>query len=271
MNEIEAAVLGTIQGLTEYLPVSSSGHLVVGSSFMEIKDPDENLTFAILVHAATALSSIIIFRKTILSIVKDLFKFQWNEGTKYVAMLALAALPVVIVGLTMEDWLEAQFEGNIGLVGAMWMLTGGLLLLTWYVKSNDKNLNFQNTFIIGIAQAIAVLPGISRSGATIATGVLMNLKKEDVAKFSFLVVIVPILGKAALDAKDLLSGEGGAAASLQTGPALIGFLAAFVVGLIACQAMLTIVKRGKLWWFSIYCFALGIFAILIGAGVIQFG
>lgn len=273
MNSLEALILGIVQGLTEYLPVSSSGHLVVGSHFMEVNDPDDNLTFAIIVHAATSLSSFVIFRKEILAILKDLFAFKWNSGTRYVAMLALSAIPVIVIGLAFNDELNALFAGNIGLVGAMWIVTGGLLLFTMYVKKHDKPLGFFNTLIMGLAQAIAVLPGISRSGATIATGLLLGIKKEEIARFSFLMVIVPILGKAALDAKKLLFPDPEdavevAAATTELMPLLIGFLAAFVVGLLACRAMLSIVKQDKLHYFSYYCFIVGGIAILIGTGVL---
>ncbi len=262
MDSLEALWLGILQGLTEYLPVSSSGHLVIGAEMMDVKDPDRNLLFSVLVHAATSLSSILIFRKEIGSILKELFAFKWNEGTRYVAMLALSAIPVVVVGLFFEDEIEALFQDSIGLVGAMWIVTGGLLMFTYFVKKHDRPLGFGNTFIMGIAQAIAVIPGISRSGATIATGLLQKADKTRLAQFSFLMVIVPILGKALLDVKKIAEGDAAAAGATDDPmPLVVGFFSAFIVGVIACRAMLAIVKRNKLWYFSIYCFIAGAIAL----------
>lgn len=270
MDAISALVLGTLQGLTEYLPVSSSGHLVVGSAIMGATNAEENLSFAVVVHAATSLASLIIFRKAILEILRDLLKFKWNEGTRYVAMMALATIPVLIIGLFLKDELESIF-GNIQMVGYLWILTGLLLLFTQRAKSGEKELNFVNTFIIGLSQAVAVLPGISRSGATISTALLQGVKRDEAAKFSFLMVIVPIFGEALLDIKKIMEAEGSAASQqLEILPASLGFLAAFVVGLLACVAMLRIVQKGKLHYFSIYCFVIGILAVLISTGIIQF-
>ncbi len=273
MDSIDALLLGIVQGLTEYLPVSSSGHLVLGSKTLGINDQDGNLTFAVVVHAATALSSVVIFYKEIISIIKDLLKFKWNEGTKYTAMLALSAIPVVVVGLFFEEDLEALFANDLTVVGIGWLFTGALLLFTMSVKKHDNKLNFVNTLIVGFAQAIAVVPGISRSGATIATGLLQKINPTQMAKFSFLMVIAPILGKAALDLKKILDPSPEDAAQVASSttealPLLVGFLAAFVVGLIACRAMIAIVKRNKLYYFSIYCFILGVVAILMGTGVV---
>ncbi|MCL4105621.1 UNVERIFIED_CONTAM: hypothetical protein GTU68_057496 [Idotea baltica] len=262
MDSIDALLLGIVQGLTEYLPVSSSGHLVLGSHTLGIDDQDGNLTFAVVVHAATALSSIVIFYKEIGSIIKDLLAFKWNQGTKYTAMLALSAVPVVIVGLFFEDDLEGLFGDSLSFIGYMWLVTGVLLLITMYVKKHTKPLGFGNTFIMGLAQAVAVFPGISRSGATIAAGLLQKMNKDEIARFSFLMVIVPILGK---DPEDALQV---AASTTDAMPLLVGFIAAFVVGILACKAMISIVKRNKLYYFSIYCFVLGIVAILIGNEVI---
>lgn len=273
MDSIDALLLGIVQGLTEYLPVSSSGHLVLGSHTLGIDDQSGNLTFAVVVHAATALSSIVIFYKEILSIFKDLFAFKWNEGTKYATMLVVSALPVIIIGLFFEDDLEALFEDSLTIVGIGWLITGALLLFTMSVKKHGKALGFGNTFIMGLAQAIAVFPGISRSGATIAAGLLQQMDRTQIARFSFLMVIAPILGKAALDVKKLLSPDVTeaaqvAASTTDTVPLLIGFIAAFVVGIVACKAMIRIVQKNKLYYFSIYCFILGIIAILIGTEVI---
>lgn len=269
MDSIDALLLGIVQGLTEYLPVSSSGHLVLGSHTLGIDDQDGNLTFAIVVHAATALSSIVIFYKEIASILKDLVAFKWNQGTRYTAMLALSAIPVVIVGLFFEDDLESLFGNNLSYIGYGWLATGLLLLFTMYVKKHTKPLGFENTFIMGLAQAVAVFPGVSRSGATIAAGLLQKMDKAEIARFSFLMVIAPILGKAALDVKKIIAPDPEdalqvAASTTDAMPLLVGFIAAFVVGIVACKAMIAIVKRNKLYYFSIYCFILGVVAILIG-------
>ena len=273
MDSIDALLLGIIQGLTEYLPVSSSGHLVLGSHTLGIDDQDGNLTFAVVVHAATALSSIVIFYKEIISIFKDLFAFKWNEGTKYAAMLVLSALPVIVIGLFFEDKLEELFSDNLTVVGIGWIVTGALLLFTMSVKKHDQKLGFLNTFLVGLAQAIAVVPGVSRSGATIAVGLLQRINPTQIARFSFLMVIAPILGKAALDVKKIMSPDAEEAAQVAASttdalPLLIGFAAAFVVGLVACRAMINIVRRNKLYYFSIYCFILGVIAILIGNNIL---
>lgn len=270
MKETDALLLGLVQGLTEYLPVSSSGHLAVGAELLGNKDAAENLAFTVLVHAATCLSSIIVLWSVIVSIFRDLFKFQWNQGTRYTAMLLLADLPVIIVGLLFADQIDELFAGNMSVIGAMWLLTAALLLLTTLVPKQEKPLTFLNTFLIGISQTIAIMPGLSRAGTTIATGLLLGIRREEVARFSFLMVIVPVLGKTVLDLKDVLTGDGGSFASLSLGPALIGFMAAFVSGLFACWAMLRLVNRGSVHYFAFYCIAIGIFALLYGTGVIQF-
>lgn len=274
MDNLEALILGVLQGLTEYLPVSSSGHLAIGSEVMGIDDPSGNLTFAVLVHAATALSSIIIFRKFIWAYLKGLLKFQWNEETKYVAMVLGSAVPVVIVGLAFKDELEALFAGNVILVGAMWLVTAALLYLTVTVKEHNRDITWGRAIIIGLAQAVAVLPGISRSGATISAALLMKVDREKAARFSFLMVILPILGQAALDAKDLLFPDDTEAAvqaligsQTEVTALVIGFVAAFVTGLLACSWMLRIVKKGNLHYFAWYCAIMGLVAIGAGSGI----
>lgn len=257
MTEIQALILGLLQGLTEFLPVSSSGHLELGHALLGDQSVD-NLRFALVVHVATVLSTIIVFRKDILELLRGLFAFQWNEPTKFVARLLFSAIPVLILGLFFKDQVEALFTGNLMLVGSMLIFTALLLALPGFIKVNDGKITFLKAFIIGIAQAIAVIPGISRSGSTIATGLLLGVKKENVARFSFLMVLIPILGAAFLD---LVGGDLGASESIGTGPLLIGFLAAFVSGLLACSWMIKIVKRGKLIYFSIYCLIVGLIAI----------
>lgn len=256
MNEIQAFLLGLVQGLTEFLPISSSGHLEIGHALLDIHDSN-NLLFVLTVHVATVLSTIVVFRKDILSLLIDLFKFEWNTSTKYVAMLLVSSIPVVFIGLFFKDQVESFFTGNLFFVGCMLLFTAALLTLTVYVKKSDREITFAKAFIIGIAQMVAVLPGISRSGSTIATGLLLKLKKEDVARFSFLMVLIPILGAAFLD---VLSGDL-SGSEVHPTALVIGFIAAFISGLLACSWMIKIVKRGKLIYFAIYCALIGLIAI----------
>jgi len=258
MNWLEALILGIIQGLTEFLPVSSSGHLELGKHILGV-EYTENLTFTVIVHGATVLSTIIVFWKTIVELFKELFKFKWNESTKYIAKIALSMVPVLIVGLFFKDEVEGLFTGNILFVGIMLLVTAGLLAFTYYAKEREKDISFKDSFIIGIAQALAVIPGISRSGATIATGLYLGNKKEFIAKFSFLMVLVPIIGA---NVKDLLDLDLSVQNSISITPLIIGFIAAFVTGLLACTWMIKIVKRGKLIYFAAYCLIVGSVAII---------
>jgi undecaprenyl-diphosphatase len=257
MNWIEALILGIIQGLTEFLPVSSSGHLELGKHILGVEFA-ENLTFTVVVHGATVLSTIIVFWKTIVELVKDLLKFQWNDSTQYIFKIGVSMIPVVIIGLLFKEEIEGLFTGNILFVGIMLLITAALLAFTYYAKEKQKDISFKNSFVIGIAQAMAVIPGISRSGATIATGLYLGNKKEHVAKFSFLMVLVPII---AANVKDLLDTDFAVKSAVSATPLVVGFIAAFISGLIACKLMLNIVKRGKLIYFAIYCLIVGLIAI----------
>ncbi|MGE0089293.1 MAG: undecaprenyl-diphosphate phosphatase [Bacteroidales bacterium] len=258
MNWIEALILGIIQGLTEFLPVSSSGHLELGKHILGV-ETTENLTFTVVVHGATVLSTIVVFWKTILELFRELFTFKWNDSTKYIVKIFISMIPVLIIGLFFKDQVESLFNGNILFVGIMLLLTAALLAFTYYAKERQKDITFKDSLIIGIAQAIAVLPGLSRSGATIATGLYLGNKKELVAKFSFLMVLIPIIGA---NLKDLLDADFSFQGSAGTLPLLVGFIAAFVTGLLACNWMINIVKRGKLIYFAIYCLIIGSLAIL---------
>lgn len=256
MDYIQALILGVIQGLTEFLPVSSSGHLELGKAVLG-SVPEENLTFTVVLHFATALSTILIFRKDILQIIKGLFQFKNNEEFKFSLKIVLSMIPAALVGVLLEEELETMFNGNVFFVGCMLILTAGLLLLADKAKNTDKKLSEKSALIIGISQAIAILPGISRSGATISTSVLLGIDKEQSARFSFLMVVPLIFGKIA---KDLLGG-GISLSSSEAMPMLVGFIAAFVTGLLACTWMIKLVKNSKLSYFSIYCLIVGIIAI----------
>lgn len=261
MDIIDAIILGIIQGLTEFLPVSSSGHLELGKAILgDSTLPEESLLFTVVLHFATALSTLVVFRKDIFDIVKGLFQFKWNEETQFSVKIVLSMIPAVIIGLFFEEQLESLFGGNILFVGMMLMITALLLWLADKAKDTQKPVSFQNAFTIGIAQAIAMLPGISRSGATISTSVLLGNDKSKAARFSFLMVVPLIFGKIA---KDLLSGdittESGNFTALS-----VGFVAAFVSGLVACTWMIKLVKKSKLSWFAIYCLIVGVIAVAFG-------
>lgn len=259
MGYIESIILGLIQGLTEFLPVSSSGHLELAKAiFGDQSLPEESLTFTVVLHFATALSTIIVFRNEVLQIIKGLFQFRWNEEFQFSLKILISMIPAVLIGLLFEKELESFFSGKILLVGFMLIVTAVLLLLADKAKNTEKSVSFSNSFLIGISQAIAMLPGISRSGATISTSVLLGIDRTKAARFSFLMVVPLILGKVA---KDILGGEI-SFESAQISHMVAGFLAAFISGLFACSWMITLVRRSKLSYFAIYCLLVGIVAII---------
>ncbi len=261
MELIDAIILGIIQGLTEFLPVSSSGHLELGKAILgENKLPAESLLFTVVVHFATALSTLVVFRKDIVEILQGLFKFKKNEETLFVGKIIISMIPAALVGVLFEEQLESLFGGKIVFVGFMLILTALLLFLADKAKYTNKPVGFMQAFIVGISQAIAILPGISRSGATISTSVLLGIDKNKAARFSFLMVIPLIFGKIA---KDIMDG----ALSYETegfGFLLAGFLAAFISGILACTWMIKLVRQSKLVYFSIYCLIVGLIAIIGG-------
>jgi len=274
MDWLQALILGIIQGLTEFLPISSSGHLIIGKEILGLEATD-NIAFETVVHCATVMSTITILRKEIATLLLKLFKLEWNPETKYIGMILLSMIPVMIVGLFFKKYVEQLFGEGLSLVGAMLLVTAVLLALSSFkslrfkVQSSEslnlKSLNIKpiswgSAFIIGIAQAVAVLPGLSRSGTTIATGLLLGVKKEEVAKFSFLMVLIPILGETALGA---MKGDFSAAVSgIPASSLLIGFFVAYLCGCFACKFMIELVKRTNLFWFAIYCCIAGVIAIV---------
>jgi undecaprenyl-diphosphatase len=265
MTIIEAIILGIIQGLTEFLPVSSSGHIVIGSELLGLSG-EENLSFAIVVHAATVMSTIVVLWSEIWKLLQGTFKFRWNEETQYIAKILLSMIPVLIVGLFFKEFVEKIFGSGLLLVGCCLLFTAILLAFAYFAKARQKEkIGWRDAFLVGLAQAIAILPGLSRSGATISTGILLGNNKENIAKFSFLMVLIPILGEALLDMKGFLSA--GSDAVLSPVVLLSGFLAAFITGCFACKWMINLVKKGKLVWFAIYCAIIGTVSILFGINV----
>ena len=258
MDIIDAIILGIIQGLTEFLPVSSSGHLELGKAILgDNSIPEESLLFTVVLHFATALSTLVIFRKDVLDIFKGLFQFQWNEEAQFAVKIIISMIPAAVVGFFLEDFMEVFFDGAIIIVGIMLIITAVLLYLADKARTTAKDVSFRSAFVIGLAQAVAMLPGISRSGATISTSVLLGIDKTKSARFSFLMVVPLIFGKVA---KDLLGGEINFESS-QTMAMGAGFVAAFVAGLFACTWMIQLVRKSKLTYFAIYCLVVGIIAI----------
>jgi len=253
-----AIILGIIQGLTEFLPVSSSGHLELGKALMDTESlPKESMMMTVVLHAATALSTLVVFRKDAWEIVRGLFVFQWNEESQFTAKIIVSMIPAAIIGITLDDQIESLFAGQILLVGVMLILTGGLLFVADRAKRTEKSVGYKEAIWVGIAQAIAILPGISRSGATISTSVLLGIDREKSARFSFLMVVPLIFGKMA---KDILSGD--FSAHSESISALgVGFVAAFFTGLLACTWMIRLVKASHLSYFAYYCFVVGLLSI----------
>ncbi len=259
MSWFEALILGLVQGLTEFLPVSSSGHLEIGKALFGTGF-EETFSFTVAVHGATVLSTLVVFRKEIAELILGVLKFRYNAETKYVLLLLWSMVPVGIVGLFFKDSVEALFSGNLVLVGLMLLVTASLLFLTGFFADRGREMNFGRALLAGLAQALAVIPGISRSGSTIATGMMLGISRSRVAEFSFLMVLLPVMGANLVEFAGREAGPG----STGIFTIVIGFVAAFLAGLFACKVMIAIVKRSKLWWFSIYCVVVGLLAIILG-------
>lgn len=258
---LRAALLGIIQGLTEFLPVSSSGHLELAKFFLgDTSLAEESLLMTVVLHAATALSTLLVFRKDVAEIIGGLFQFRNNEAAQFSLKIILSMVPAALVGVFFEETIELLFNQRIVLVAFMLLVTGLLLFLADRARRTERGVNYRDALIIGLAQAIAIIPGISRSGATISTSVLLGIDRERAARFSFLMVVPLILGKMA---KDLLDGD--LSATTQTGPLLIGFAAAFFTGWLACTWMIRLVKRSQLRYFAVYCFIIAALALIAGA------
>jgi undecaprenyl-diphosphatase len=262
MNLLEAIILGLIQGLTEFLPVSSSGHLELGKYLFGM-DHESNFYFSIAVHGATVLSTIVVLWKEIATLFRGFFRIRWNEETLYISKIVVSMIPTAIAGFFLKDIADKFFTGNMISLGFEFIATAILLLMTLFIRPKEKPIGFLDAFIVGIAQAIAILPGVSRSGATIATGMMLGNRKADIAKFSFLMVLVPIIGANLVEMKSGDFTTEGTSFSV----ILAGFITAFVSGYFACKWMIELVKKGNLFWFAAYCILVGIFSLLLGLNV----
>lgn len=261
MNSLEAIILGIVQGITEFLPVSSSGHLQIAKEMLGITIQD-NLAFDVALHVATVLSTLVVLRRQVAELFSGLFKFRYNEQTAYILKIMLSMVPIGIVGLLFKEQLNALLASPaiLAVVGAMLLLTAALLAFAYWARPRPKEqITYRDAFIIGLAQACAAMPGLSRSGSTIATGILLGDKKESVAQFSFLMVLLPILGEAFLQ---IIGGDLSGDIGIGMVPLISGFLAAFIVGCLACRFMIEMVKRSKLIWFALYCAVVGCASLL---------
>lgn len=259
MNWFEALVLGLLQGLTEFLPVSSSGHLEIAKALFGV-DTEASFYFTIAVHGATVLSTIFVFWKEILVLIEGTLKFKMNEESSYIIKIIVSMIPVGIAGVLLKDPIEKLFNGNLIFIGSMLLITSAVLAAAHFIRKGDKKIGYLDAFIIGLFQAVAVIPGISRSGATIATGLMIGNRKDEIARFSFLMVLVPVIGANVLE----LVSDNINTSSIGAGIILIGFISAFISGYFACKWMIGLVKKSKLIWFSIYCAAAGLLSILLG-------
>lgn len=275
LDTFDALILGIVQGLAEYLPISSSGHLAISRDLLGLNlSGGDALQFDITLHVATVLSTIVILWKEFVPLVTSFFGFKRDANTTYVWKILVSCIPVMIVGLCFKDQIETLFTDNMLTVGICLIATAALLSFAYFFRTRHtdlgtagprRDITFLDAFIIGIGQSIAVLPGLSRSGTTIATGIMLGDKREEVAKFSFFMVIIPILGEALLDIMKMIKGdEDAAVASIGAMPIIVGFLASFIVGCLACKWMLNIVKKGKLVWFAVYCVIAGLVCLIFG-------
>lgn len=264
MTIVEGLILGVIQGLTEFLPISSSGHLIIARELFGIEGG--SLIFEVLLHAATSLAILVLFRKEIYRLLKGFFKFKLNQETLYLLKIGLSMIPVFIVGVFFKEYVKTLFSSGIKVVGWALLLTALLLYLSDKLKGKERGLTFGNAFLIGVAQAFAVIPGLSRSGATISTGLLSGVERQEVAKFSFLMVVIPILGEAFLD---VVGGEFAIESStLPLAPLVAGFIAAFLTGLLSVRIVIALVKRSRMWTFALYAIIVGIISLLSAYGAL---
>lgn len=270
MDWLDALILGIIQGLSEYLPISSSGHLEIFGKILGLKlSGADSLQFDLVLHVATVLSTIVVLWRRFVPLCKSFFTLQRDENTNYVLKILLSCIPVAIVGFCFKDFVESFFGGNLLTVGICLCVTAALLTFAHVYRNRDfrtsavagREISWSDAFVMGIGQAIAVLPGLSRSGTTIATGIILGDKRDQVAQFSFFMVIIPILGEALLDLLKILKDGGEAASPVGLVPMAIGFVASFAVGCLACKWMINLVSKGKLVWFAVYCLAVGLLCI----------